>query len=71
MANAEHDLEVLRQYAAWRQRYSGEDFDRTQRLAHELTDDDRRDGKPAPAHGYSAENFTTAERIVRAARKDV
>jgi len=55
-------------YTAWRAKYSGEDFDRAQALALDLTVDDRRAGRPAPAHGYSEENFKRAERIVRAAQ---
>jgi len=56
-------------YPAWRQRYSYEDFDRTQALAQELTDADRTAGRFAPAYGYSAENFDKARAIVREAQQ--
>lgn len=53
---------------SWRQTYSGEDFDRAQVLAHELTEEDRAADRPAPPFGYSAERFAEAEAAVRAAR---
>ena len=48
--------------------YSNEDFDRIQALATRLTDEDRAAGRPAPAYGYSAENYRRAETIVRGAK---
>ncbi len=57
-------------YPQWTPHYSGEDFDRTQRLALELTESDRRMGVPTERAGYSAERFKEASRIVRAARRD-
>jgi hypothetical protein len=56
-------------YVKWQQRYSGEDFDRAQAFAVELTDQDRAAGRSAPRAGYSAERFREAEGIVRAARR--
>ncbi len=55
-------------YPRWVSRRSNEAFDRAQSLAYELTDEDRRAGRPAPSHGYSEENFKRAERIVREAQ---
>lgn len=52
------------EYPAWECTHAGEDFDRAQSLAAQLTEQDRREGKPAPAHGYSAERFEEARRIV-------
>lgn len=54
-------------YPRWIQQYSGEDFDRAQRLAFELTEEDRKNGRPAPAHGYSAARFVEAQDAVMAA----
>lgn len=45
--------------------YSNEDFDCAQVLAMSLTDKDRSAGKPAPAVGYSKENFQKAEKMLR------
>lgn len=56
-------------YPAWESSYSGESFDRAQSLASELTDEDRRAGREAPAHGYSAANFDRARAIVDASNK--
>lgn len=52
-------------YPEWTQKYSNEDFDRTQQLATELTDCDRASGNTAPHGGYSAERFAQASKIVR------
>lgn len=52
-------------YPAWQAAYSNEAFDRAQQHAQALTDADRREGRPAPQHGYSAERFAQAEREVR------
>ncbi len=41
--------------------YSNQDFDEKQHRAQELTDEDRAAGRPAPAYGYSKENFLKAE----------
>jgi hypothetical protein len=54
-----------RVYKAWTAQYSNEGFTRAQQLADELTDEDRKAGREAPSHGYSAANFKRAERIVR------
>lgn len=51
-------------YPAWQAAYANEAFDRTQHHAQALTDDDRREGRAAPQHGYSAERFAQAEREV-------
>jgi len=56
-------------YPAWTASYSNECFDRTQQYATELTEADRRAGRPAPAHGYSKERVEQAEREVRAANR--
>lgn len=40
--------------------YSGQDFDEIQARAQEITESDRRAGRPAPAAGYSAEAFAQA-----------
>jgi hypothetical protein len=45
-----------RTYAPWTQSYSGEDFDRTQRLAVELS--------PTGSIGYTSEAFDRAKGIV-------
>ena len=52
-------------YPELTQKYSNEDFDRTQQLATELTDCDRASGNTAPHGGYSAERFAQASKIVR------
>lgn len=46
-------------------RYSGEDFDIEQAIAKALTDADRKRGRAAPQHGYSAEHVATAERALK------
>lgn len=56
-------------YKTWTQKYSNEDFDRAQSLAYELTDADRKAGRPAPAAGYSAANFDKARAIVLEAKR--
>lgn len=56
-------------YPTWRQHHAHEAFDRTQGLAAQLTEMDRRAGLPAPAHGYSAKRFADAERLVMAAKR--
>jgi len=48
--------------------YSNEDFDRAQQRANELTDADRKAGRPAPAAGYSKANFDRAYAEVRGKR---
>lgn len=50
---------------------SNQDFDEQQQRALELTDDDRREGRPAPAHGYSAENFQRAKAEYEAALEEM
>jgi hypothetical protein len=54
-------------YPPWRSTYSNDAFDRAQALANKLTDEDRRAGRAAPAHGYSDAHFRTAEKVVNAA----
>ena len=44
-------------------RYSNQDFDECQRVAIILTDDDRKNGRPAPGAGYSNENFEKAKKL--------
>lgn len=46
---------------------SNQDFDECQQRAAELTDADRAAGRPAPACGYSRENFARAQAEYRAA----
>lgn len=49
-------------------KYSNQDFDEKQALAGWLTDEDRREGRPAPQAGsYSAENWKRAEAEYQAA----
>lgn len=55
-------------YPTWRAIYSNEGFGRAQALADQLTEEDRRAGRPAPAVGYSGERFEDADAIVRAAQ---
>ncbi len=52
-------------YPVWEARYANEDFDRTQALAHKLTDEDRAAGRTAPAYGCSKERLDEAAVIVR------
>ena len=56
-------------YPRWTATYSNEAFDRAQSLAQKLADEDRLNGRPAPAHGYSKENFARAEQIVERANR--
>jgi hypothetical protein len=58
-----------RTYPAWTYSYSNEDFDRTQSLASQITDEHRKAGLPAPAGGYSAAAWAEAEALVQAARR--
>ena len=62
MARRESEMST---YEVWRQRYSGEGFDRAQALAAALTDSDRASGRQAPAFGYSRERFAEAQTVVR------
>lgn len=55
-------------YKTWVMSYTNEQFDRTTRLACELTEEDREDGLPdIPKHGYTAARWKEAEKIVREA----
>ncbi len=56
-------------YPAWKQTYSGEDFDRAQAEAQRLTDLDRAAGRDAPRVGYSTANFGRAVLAVRKAQR--
>ena len=47
--------------------YANGDFDLAQNVAQRLTDADRAAGRPAPAYGYSAENFDRAREMIAAA----
>ena len=47
-----------------RQAYANEQFDRIQQLAIELTETDRKAGRPAPTFGYSVERFHQAEKML-------
>ena len=58
-----------RTYPAWRCSYSNEGFDRTQSLASQITEEDRRAGRDAPPFGYSDTAWEEAERLVRAAQR--
>ena len=68
-AKAHAAFAALGLYPAWEARYSNEDFDRMQALACELTDADRKAGRPAPACGYSAARVEEARAIVKAANR--
>lgn len=57
--------ELIANYGTWSSSYSNEDFDRAQSLAGRLTDIDREEGRPAPAHGYSKERYAQAKQVVR------
>lgn len=50
--------------------YANEDFDTTQALATELTEQDRAAGRTAPKVGYSAPNWDRAQSAVRACRTE-
>lgn len=62
-------MEKVVQYPQWIQSWSGEDFDRMQGLASDLTDADRAAGRPAPTAGYSKQRCADARRIVKAANR--
>jgi hypothetical protein len=51
--------------------YSNQDFDICSSIASAITSADRKHGRPAPAHGYSAENIKIAERAFKAWRDEV
>lgn len=55
-------------YPTWTASYSNESFDRITVLAAELTEADRKEGRPAPEHGCSREAWERASAIVKAAR---
>lgn len=46
--------------------YSNQDFDVQSAIASAITNADRKRGRPAPAYGYSAENYTVAGRALKA-----
>lgn len=54
----------------WMPSYSNEHFDRAQVLAMELTETDRKAGRPAPAYGYSKKRFDEANRMILEQRLD-
>ena len=55
-------------YPTWVMSYTNEQFDRTTRLANELTQIDRDNGLPdVPKHGYTVQRWKQAEKIVREA----
>jgi hypothetical protein len=54
-------------YPSWKQCYSGEDFDRIQAFAYELTDEERKVGLYCGA-GYSETAIAQAKRAVKAAQ---
>jgi hypothetical protein len=63
---AGHGQAFVREYPAWTATRAGEDFDRAQTLAYDLTSEDRANGLAAPMHGYSRERFAEAQKLVRA-----
>lgn len=55
-------------YKTWVASYTNEEFDRTTRLACELTEEDRKAGLPdTPKHGYTIIRWKEAAKIVREA----
>lgn len=42
--------------------YSGQDFDEIQVRAAQITEDNRKAGRPAPLYGYSEEAFEQAQK---------
>ncbi len=57
--------ELIAGYGTWKSTYGGEDFDRAQSLARELTDIDRQEGRAAPPNGYSVERLRQAAQVVK------
>jgi hypothetical protein len=60
---------LIANYSPWTSSYSNEDFDRTASLAHQLTNIDRAEGRPAPVVGSSKRRLEEAKRVVRDANR--